>query len=346
LTALVAILSVEAWNFALFKMALAPWWVVIAVFAALVSLFCACIAFALSPGRDPFNLSERGRMNYVYGAEALTVTAALHARMTMPRLFGGFFLTWWPLVVMLLAFTGVGLGELFRRRGRLVLAEPLERTGILLPILPVFGFWVLNSDVSYSNLLFLVGLFYGALSVMRRSFRFGILAAFAGNGGLWMLLGRSEDYDFYQHPQLWLIPVALSVLVASHVNREQLTKDQLTMIRYATLMMIYVSSTSDIFIKGVGESGWLTMILLALSVIGVLAGMVMRIRAFLFLGTAFLLLSLLAIIWMASVNLNWGGRWAVIGIAFGVLIVVAFTFFEKKRREMLELVERLKQWQA
>jgi hypothetical protein len=346
LTALVAILSVEAWNFALFKMALAPWWVVIAVFAALVSLFCACIAFALSPGRDPFNLSERGRMNYVYGAEALTVTAALHARMTMPRLFGGFFLTWWPLVVMLLAFTGVGLGELFRRRGRLVLAEPLERTGILLPILPVFGFWVLNSDVSYSNLLFLVGLFYGALSVMRRSFRFGILAAFAGNGGLWMLLGRSEDYDFYQHPQLWLIPVALSVLVAGHVNRDQLTKDQLTMIRYATLMMIYVSSTSDIFINGVSESAWLTMILLALSVIGVLAGMVMRIRAFLFLGTAFLLLSLLAIIWMASVNLNWGGRWAVIGIAFGVLIVIAFTFFEKKRREMLELVERLKQWQA
>jgi hypothetical protein len=264
----------------------------------------------------------------------------------MPWFFGGFFLTVWPLVVMLLAFTGVGLGELFRRRGRLVLAEPLERTGILLPILPVFGFWVLNSDVSYSNLLFLVGLFYGALSVMRRSFRFGILAAFAGNGGLWMLLDKSTDYGFYQHPQLWLIPVALSVLVASHVNREQLTKDQLTMIRYATLMMIYVSSTSDIFIKGVGESGWLTMILLALSVIGVLAGMVMRIRAFLFLGTSFLLLSLLSLIWMASDNLNWGGRWAVIGIAFGVLIVVAFTFFEKKRREMLELVERLKQWQA
>jgi hypothetical protein len=346
LTALIAILSVEASNYALLKMALAPWWVVIAVFAALVSLFCACIAYALSPGRDPFNLSERGRMNYVYGAEALTVTAVLHARLTMPRLFGGFFLTWWPLVVMLLAFTGVGLGELFRRRGRLVLAEPLERTGILLPILPVFGLLVLNSDVSYSNLLFLVGLFYGALSVMRRSFRFGILAAFAGNGGLWMLLDRTRDYDFYQHPQLWLIPVALSVLVAGHVNRDQLTKDQTTMIRYATLMMIYVSSTSDIFINGVGESPWLTMILLALSVIGVLAGMVMRIRAFLFLGTAFLLLSLLAIIWMASVNLNWGGRWAVIGIAFGVLIVIAFTFFEKKRREMLELVERLKQWQA
>jgi hypothetical protein len=248
--------------------------------------------------------------------------------------------------VMLLAFTGVGLGELFRRRGKLVLAEPLERTGILLPILPVFGFWVLNSDVSYSNLLFLVGLFYGALSVMRRSFRFGILAVFAGNGGLWKLLDDAEGYDFYQHPQLWLIPVALSVLVAGHVNRDRLTKDQMTMIRYATLMMIYVSSTSDIFINGVSESTWLTIILLILSVIGVLAGLALRIRAFLFLGTAFLLLSLLAIIWTASVNLNWAWLWYVAGIAFGALIISAFALFEKKRREMLELVERLKQWQA
>src|SRR5215813_3754097 len=284
LIALVAILSVEASNF---KEARTPWWAVIAVFAALVSLFCACIAFALSPGRDPFNLSERGRMNYVYGAEALTVVTILHARLTMPWLFGGFFLTWWPLVVMLLAFTGVGLGELFRRRGRLVLAEPLERTGILLPILPVFGFWfgfwMEPSQVPYSGLLFLVGLFYGALSVMRRSFVFGIMATLAGNGGLWKLLAGAHDYGFDQHPQLWLIPVSLSVLVAGHVNRDQLTKDQMTMIRYSTLMMIYVSSTSDIFINGVSESPWLTIILLILSVTGVLAGLALRIRAFLFL---------------------------------------------------------------
>src|SRR5262249_8085248 len=205
LASMIAILSVEAWNYATFRVALAPGWVVIAVFAALVSLFCACIAFALSPGRDPFNLSERGRMNYVYGAEALTIVTILHARLTMPWFFGGFFLTWWPLVVMLLAFTGVALGELFRQSGRLVLAEPLERTGIPLPILPVFGFWfgfwMEPSQVPYSGLLFLVGLFYGALSVMRRSFVFGIMATLAGNGGVWKLLAGAHDYGFDQHPQ-------------------------------------------------------------------------------------------------------------------------------------------------
>jgi hypothetical protein len=348
---LIAILSSEALNYASLKDARAPWWVVIAVFAALVSLFCACIAFALSPERDPFNLSERGRMNYVYGAEALTIVTVIHARLTMPWFFRGAFLTWWPLIVMLLAFTGVGLGELFRRRGKLVLAEPLERTGILLPILPVFAFWVVDSQVSYSqvsysNLLFLVGLFYGMLSVMRRSFFFGILAVFAANGGLWKLLDGVGGYGFYEHPQLWLIPVSLSVLVAAHVNRERLTKDQMTLIRYTTLMMIYVSSTSDIFINGVSESPWLKIVLTLLSVIGVFTGLTLRIRAFLFLGTAFLLLSLLTIIYTASVSLHSLWPFYVAGIILGALIISAFALFEKKRREMLELVGRLKQWQA
>ena len=346
LVALIATLSAEASNYVSFGAAGMPWLAVIAVFVALVSLFCACIAFALLPGHDPFNLSERGRMNYVYGAEALTVVIMLHARLTLPWLFGGFFLTWWPLVVMFLAFTGVGLGELFRRRGKLVLAEPLERTGILLPLLPAVGFWVADSSVPYPGLLFLVGLFYGALSVMRRSLAFGILAVCAGNGGLWKLLDGVEGYGFYQHPQLWLIPVSLSVLVAARVNRDRLTNDQMTMIRYGALMMIYVSSTSDIFINGVSESPWLTMALAVLSVMGVVAGLMMRVRAFLFLGTAFLLLSVLTMIWTASVNLNWGWLWYVTGIAFGALIILTFAIFERKRREMLELVERLKQWQA
>jgi hypothetical protein len=347
LAALVAILTAEALNTSPSGVAGEPWWVVIAVFAVLVWLFCACITFALAPERDPFNFSERGRMNYVYGAEALTIVTAVHARMTMPWFFSGDFLIWWPLVVMLLAFTGVALGELFRRRGKLVLAEPLQRTGILLPILPVFGFWLEPSGVSYSNLLFLVGLFYGALSVMRRSFLFGILAVFAGNGGLWKLLSGAGGYSFYEHPQLWLIPVSVSILIAGQVNRERLTKDQITMIRYTTLMMIYVSSTSDIFINGVSDSLWLTVVLILLSLTGVFTGLLMRVRAFLYLGTAFLLLSLLTIIWTVSVSLNWGrSLWLVTGIAFGVMIIVAFALLEKKRREMLELVERLKQWQA
>ncbi len=346
LASLAVVLCVEAANYFSSGDAQMTWPVVFVVLATLIGLSCACIAFALLPGEDPFDLDERGRMNYVYGAEVLVVLTLLHARLTMPWLFSGFFRTYWPLVVMLLAFVGVGVGELFRSKGKLVLAEPLERTGILLPLLPVIGFWAFDSQVSYSGLLFLVGLFYAVLSVTRRSFTFGMLAALAGNGGLWRLLSEVDGFGFYQHPQLWLIPVSLSVLLAARINRDRLTPDQMTMIRYATLMMIYVSSTADIFINGVSESPWLTMVLAVLSVAGVAAGLMLRVRAFLFLGTAFLLLSVLTMIWTASINLGWVWLWYVTGIAFGVLIICTFALFERKRHEMLGLVEKLKQWQA
>jgi len=52
------------------------------------------------------------------------------------------------------------------------------------------------------------------------SFWFGLVAALAGNGGLWYLLHETSDYHFYQHPQLWVIPAAISVLIAAHLNRK------------------------------------------------------------------------------------------------------------------------------
>jgi hypothetical protein len=72
---------------------------------------------------------------------------------------------------MVIAFAGAGLSELFRRRRLFVLAEPLERTGAFLPLLPVLGFWAFSSNVHYSGLMFVVGALYGTLAIMRRSFR-------------------------------------------------------------------------------------------------------------------------------------------------------------------------------
>jgi hypothetical protein len=81
-----------------------------------------------------------------------------------------------------------------------------------------------------------------------------MLAVLAGNGGLWQYLYGVDGYGLFDHPQLWLIPVAASVLAAARLNRDRLTEDQMAMIRYSSLTMIYVSSTADIFINGVLES--------------------------------------------------------------------------------------------
>src|SRR4029077_1380521 len=183
--------------------------------------------------RDPLGLSERGRTLYVYVAEGLAALSFLHIRVTMPWLFRGWFLPFWPLVVMAVAFTGVGLSELFRRRNERVLYEPLGNTGAIVLSLPALGCWVIPSQVHYSLLLLAIGVLYASLSVLRRSFLYGVLAAVAANGSLWYLLHQSEGFDFTEHPQLWLIPPALCALVAGYINRRRLTEEQSASLRYA-----------------------------------------------------------------------------------------------------------------
>lgn len=310
----------------------------------LVAAVVISVLFALSPNHDPLALSEHQRARYVYAAEALVVLLFLHIRLTMPWLFTGFLERYWPLVVMVVAYFGVVASEALRRHKLFVLAHPLERTGAFIPLLPVLGFWIVSSEVDFSLLLFVIGGLYGLLSILRRSFLFGVLAAVAGNAGLWYAFNQTADYGFLQHPQLWLIPVAVSVLIAAYLNEDKLNEDQMAGIRYLSLVTIYVASTADIFINGAATSPWLPLILGTLSLAGIFSGIVFRIRGLLLLGSIFLLLSIITMIWYASVNLGWTWLWYVAGIVTGATIIFMFALFEKKRTEVLRVVEGLKEW--
>ncbi|MBW3542279.1 MAG: hypothetical protein KY476_18585, partial [Planctomycetes bacterium] len=318
------------------------------VAAALVALAAALVAMAVLPGRDPLQLEERGRRTYVYAAEAVLALLFLHVYLTVPDVFDRRFWRRWPFTVMGIAFCGVGLGELFRRLKLPVLSEPLERTAAFLPLLPAIGFWVHTrlwaADLAgrHSLLLFVVGLLYVVLSMWRQSFVYGATAALAGNVGLW-LLWTEQDVAFLAHPQVWFIPPALSVLVAAHLNRDRLAEAQLTAIRYLTITVIYVSSTAEMFIAG-AEDMWRPMVLAALSVLGVLAGILLRVRAFLYLGASFLLLAIVSMVWHAARNIGHTWPWWAFGVVLGLAVLALFGLFEKKRNEVLHVLDELRQW--
>ena len=86
------------------------------------------------------------------------------------------------------------------------------------------------------------------MSVSRRSFVAGIAAAVMGNGALWALFVE-QGLQLTTQPQLWMIPPALSVLGASYINRDRLSDNTLTAIRYICVMIIYLSSTGEMFMK-------------------------------------------------------------------------------------------------
>ena len=135
-------------------------------------------------------------------------------------------------------------------------------------------------------------------------------------------------HRFSAHPQCWLIPPALILLAAEHTNRGRLTPELSAGLRYLGISMIYVSSTSDLFIAGLGHSVVLPIVVAMLSLGGILGGILLRIRAFLFLGISFLFLDVFTMIWYAAVDIHQTWVWWVSGIVLGAAILTLFAVFE------------------
>jgi hypothetical protein len=317
---------------------------IFAVAAVLAALSAALVSIALFPRRDPLSLSEGQRVWYVYTAEVIAALLFAHLYMTMPQLFTGVLSRYWAWIVVAIAWIGVGLGEWFRRSGVRVLAEPLGRTGVFLPLLPALAFWAQASLTSYAGVLFVVGLLYVLLSIQHKSFVYGLAAGLAGNAALWALM-QDRGFTILAHPQFWLIPPALSVLAASHLTRRQLSEAQLGAIRYGAMLVIYLSSTGEMFITGIGDSLWPVMALLALSVAGIFTGIGLRVRAFLYLGSGFLLLSIISMVWHASKAFQHVWPWWAFLLTLGVAILVFLAYFEKRRDAMMQRIERLQSWE-
>ena len=108
--------------------------------------------------------------------------------------------------------------------------------------------------------------------------------------------------------------------------------------------MIYVASAADLFIAGVGQSLWLPVILAAFCVAGVMAGVLFRIRAFLYLGIGFLMLDVFAMIWHAAVDRQQTWVWYASGIVLGAIILALFAILEKRRNDVRDLIGRLREW--
>ncbi len=317
----------------------------VGVAVAVLGMVVGLITIAIRPQFDPFAMSVQGRTIYVYVAQAVVVLLSFHLYFTMPWLFQYGLAQYWPYLMIGLAFGGVGVAHLLQQRQLLVLAQPLFNTAIVLPILVSIGVFAAGETKADSSLVLLgAGSIYLMLSYTQKSFLSGGMAIVLGNLALWVFYDKFPSFSFVEHPQLWLIPPAVSVLVAGQLFRHQIASSQLALLRYVCLATIYISSTSDIFIAGVGEQLWPPIILALLAVAGILCGIGFRIRAFLYLGTLFLLLSMVAMVYHAQQALHHTWPWWVFGICMGTAILFMFGMFEKRRNKMKQIAEQLQQW--
>jgi hypothetical protein len=99
-----------------------------------------------------------------------------------------------------------------------------------------------------------------------------------------------------------------------------------------------------VWVNGIAAAPWLPAVLALLCVLGVLAGILLRVRAFLFLGVGFLLVDVLTMIWHAAVTRQHTWLWWASGILLGVTILALFAVFEKRRNDVLRLLDELRRW--
>jgi hypothetical protein len=315
------------------------------VAVALLFLMLALLAGALKPERDPFSLSDKGREVYVYLAELVGLFIFVHFYLSRPGLFQGLMADYWPFVLLAIAFGGALLGELCQRRQVTVLVDPLQHTSFLLPLVPLLAVWVFGQEHDSSVLLVCYGLLNIVLLQFRRNFLYALGAGFCANLAFWFLLGRYESFAFIEHPQFWLIPPAISILGAAQLNKDRLDAKQLAFIRYITIVVIYLSSTSEMMIQGLGTTIWPPLVLATLSIMGVLVGIGLRVRAFLYLGVAFLVISILSMIFHAHQAVGNIWPWFVFGVVTGIGFWVLIALRDRYQDRLQEIVDNLRRWE-
>jgi hypothetical protein len=146
----------------------------------------------------------------------------------------------------------------------------------------------------------------------------------------------------WSDPQLFLIPIGISVLALVELLRSQVPVRLHNPLRYAGALTILVSPTFHI----VGGS-WLHLVTLMLASIAVvLVAMGLRVRALMYTGTAFLLADLVGMVVRGSFDhpsLLW-----LTGIGTGAAVILLAAYCERHRERMLQrlrmIAARLETW--
>ena len=130
--------------------------------------------------------------------------------------------------------------------------------------------------------------------------------------------------------QLYVIPAAITVLVLAQLHRRDLSRQTLTGVRYAAAGAILAVSSLDAF-----SSASLThfVLVLFLSLAGIVAGIALRIRPFVFVGLAFLVVNVLG-----QLGLQFqqhAALRAAILIGVGFVVIGIMVFLNIRREEIL-----------
>lgn len=303
------------------------------------------IVQALRTSWNIAQFSESLRSLYVYFAEVAIVLAGAILVSIFPEWFRLPMREYWPILMLGTAAIVQGVAMMLKQAGVSAVGDPLHNTSLLLPLVAPLAMLFIATDASLEMVLALGSVFYFFLGATERSRNLAMIGGTFANGALLSFWNRFESLDFTEHPQLWLIPPAASIVLATHVERDRIPKEAASWLRYLCMATIFCSSSSEILIQGLGRSLWPPMVLMVLSLMVGFLGIAFQVKSYLYSSLLFTLFAVVAMVAHAQQSVQHTWPWWVLGISLGIGIMVLFAMFERKRDQLTKLSERLKSWE-
>lgn len=313
------------------------------------------VQFAARPQGLDRSASETLRKSAVYAAQLALVAVCGSGYFHFPGLFEGIFLLWWPVIVFGIALISALLGHWLQRNGEHILSEPLEHSGLLLPIVPLVGVMWWTPELAplqwndwdvYALLLLGAAGIYGMESVKRKSLGLRAFSAGLLLASYWSFLHSQPDFRFLEHPQFWLLPPAIATLGFVQWNQSHLRAETVAATRYIALLVAYLSSSAEVFLQAFAGGIWQPVVLLGLALSGVGAGIALQVRSFLYCGVTFTFLALVGMVWHAQQAIDQVWPWWALGIGVGVGLIILLGYAEKNRPAVTAYIQRIKGWQS
>ncbi len=319
-----------------------PW---LAALEAVV-LICAalCVRRAVRYGRlreqgrptplSPVSLATLGEVLIISALGLLRWKAELSELLQIGSVLDGYLL-------LGLAAAAAGIREVLRRNTR-TFDRFLSRASQLYALIG----WALMLLLDYRDQGALHG-FSGSVIVAilyawrtRQQGRSSLIPSFAfANAALFLLF---FDFDLL-HPLFYIFPVASSVLILAHLLRERLSHRQKKNVRLACSIALLGSSAFYNLVAFQDSFGY-PLVAAMVALLGVLAGISLRIRIYLYLGTFFFVFNTLAVLIQMARYQPAEHIQLLVGLLFlvtGLLFTAGFWAFQTQRHAILQRYEAL-----
>ncbi|KAA1261379.1 hypothetical protein LF1_39260 [Rubripirellula obstinata] len=236
-------------------------------------------------------------------------------------------------VLLGLSIAGLSIALFAERNQKIqILQRPMLWIGLSLPAIVAFlaigrvvlGISGTSPALGALALMIAAGIYFHQSYVMHRE-KFWVPGLIIANAGLflsWRSLGWTA-------PELYLVPIGMSILVFVELMKRELPKPAHDPLRYIAALTILCSPLLEV----VGGDWIHILTLLVLSVLVILVAIGLRIRSLVYAGSAFLFADLVAMVIRSTihnVNLLW-----ICGVVLGVGVIALAAFCENHRGKLL-----------